>query len=617
MKLIRKKNRNKNTGKNNNGVMTLLRKLKRHDTMVVAVAVVIALILCGGLIYISTPVVAAEAREEFVESEKENNELTKEKLQEIRDYLDDLDKVVTSNQESLNSIDDKTSSENEKVTNNINDRVTKLDGKLTEVHRNIDSTITRIDNVKSELDAADKQSAEQLKKDFAEIGNELVNIQKEYEDVTGQTKSLLTQLNKELADSLDSSTDEITGDIKEKNAALISKLNTMYEQMEQFNTNAFGNFKSDIEDLGSNLGTQLQDIDSDIQNYNTDVKNKFDDVNNSVSNKFDDVNNTVTNKFDTVNNTVSNKFKEINETMNSQTNAINNLISESSSKNQENSKTLENKIDAVAEKVNQVFQRVSEGKKLLASTLLTYNVTVSEDAKFQQISDGIKELGDQKVNRDGVIAAAKASATSDKIMAGQSVLIDDLTIEGTATGDADASAGDILTGKSAYVNGQKVTGEIPIKDLGNIVLTSSNSSQHFEAGYYEAFTVTSDVSTIAGSVKFQVGHHHLGNERSGTGCYTTLDESRSWSCGQYLHLDQVETTSSNGFTNYTMEGTCWKCGRHYKFNHDHSDTYQCSTGEAYYLLSCGHEEGELVRETEDINDVGSNEKLLSATITMD
>ena len=88
MKLFKKKD------KTNNSLMTLLKKLKRHDTMVVAIAVVIALMLCGGLIYISTPVVAAEAKEEFIESERENNELTKEKLQEIRDYLDELDLVL-------------------------------------------------------------------------------------------------------------------------------------------------------------------------------------------------------------------------------------------------------------------------------------------------------------------------------------------------------------------------------------------------------------------------------------------------------------------------------------------------------------------------------------------
>ena len=47
--------------KQNNSIKVLLRKLKRHDTIVVAIAVVIALALSGGLIYLTTPAVTASA----------------------------------------------------------------------------------------------------------------------------------------------------------------------------------------------------------------------------------------------------------------------------------------------------------------------------------------------------------------------------------------------------------------------------------------------------------------------------------------------------------------------------------------------------------------------------
>ena len=56
--------------KQNNSVKVLLKKLKSHDTVVVAIAVVIALVLCGGLIYLTTPAVTATAKEEFEEAEK-------------------------------------------------------------------------------------------------------------------------------------------------------------------------------------------------------------------------------------------------------------------------------------------------------------------------------------------------------------------------------------------------------------------------------------------------------------------------------------------------------------------------------------------------------------------
>ena len=43
----------------------------------------------------------------------------------------------------------------------------------------------------------------------------------------------------------------------------------------------------------------------------------------------------------------------------------------------------------VTEKLDQVFRFVSNGKKLLASALLTKGVTVAEDASFQEFADGI------------------------------------------------------------------------------------------------------------------------------------------------------------------------------------------------------------------------------------
>ena len=81
--------------KQNNSVKLLLKKLRRHDTFVVAIAVVLAMSLCAGLIYFSTPVVTATAREELEQSERENNEKTIEKLDELSVYLDGLDKSIT------------------------------------------------------------------------------------------------------------------------------------------------------------------------------------------------------------------------------------------------------------------------------------------------------------------------------------------------------------------------------------------------------------------------------------------------------------------------------------------------------------------------------------------
>ena len=49
---------------------------------------------------------------------------------------------------------------------------------------------------------------------------------------------------------------------------------------------------------------------------------------------------------------------------------------------------------------------------------------------------------------------------------------------GTSTDDADATASDILAGKTAYVNGSKITGSI-----SSVSLSSSNNTVTITKGY--------------------------------------------------------------------------------------------------------------------------------------
>ena len=135
--------------KGNNSIKDLLKKLKRHDTKVVAVAVVIALILSGGLIYLSTPIVANSATEEFLLNEKETSKETSDKLAEIREYLTELDKTVTNNQKSLRELDEKTNSTT--TTDTINSSSEKLHTQSKEIKSDTQKIILETEKITSTI----------------------------------------------------------------------------------------------------------------------------------------------------------------------------------------------------------------------------------------------------------------------------------------------------------------------------------------------------------------------------------------------------------------------------------------------------------------------------------
>lgn len=68
------------------------------------------------------------------------------------------------------------------------------------------------------------------------------------------------------------------------------------------------------------------------------------------------------------------------------------------------------------------------------------------------------------------------------------------------TSDADAVSGEILSGKTAYVNGQKVTGSIPSKAAATYTPTTSDQTISADQYLSGAQTVKGDANLVASNI---------------------------------------------------------------------------------------------------------------------
>jgi hypothetical protein len=117
------------------------------------------------------------------------------------------------------------------------------------------------------------------------------------------------------------------------------------------------------------------------------------------------------------------------------------------------------------------IQSMQKGTPKAAETFNPSNVD-------RTIAAGTYLEGDQTIKK---VTATNLSAGNVK--AGVTVSVSGLSsVAGTFTSDANASAGHILSGKTAYVNGSKVTGSIPSKSAETIYPT--NGRRTLSAGQY-------------------------------------------------------------------------------------------------------------------------------------
>lgn len=99
-----------------------------------------------------------------------------------------------------------------------------------------------------------------------------------------------------------------------------------------------------------------------------------------------------------------------------------------------------------------------------------------------------------------------ATATAGDIRTGKTAYVDGEKITGNLvpgvdTSDANAAAGDIRTGKTAYVGGSKITGSAPAKEATTITPTTTDQTVAAGTHLTGILTIKGDPNLLAENIK--------------------------------------------------------------------------------------------------------------------
>ena len=122
-----------------------------------------------------------------------------------------------------------------------------------------------------------------------------------------------------------------------------------------------------------------------------------------------------------------------------------------------------------------------------------------------------------------VVSSKGGTVPESKVSGNLAAAIGTISTGGLDTSDATATAADILSGKTAYVNGQKVTGSIASRSAQTI--TPGTSDQTIASGQYLSGkqTIKGDSNLLAENIRSGVTVFGVGGTYAGTGGLDTSD----------------------------------------------------------------------------------------------
>ena len=496
----------------------------------------------------------------------ENEDEMKVELEHMQEYLKTLESAVEDSTLTLNTLYDtqgkKDQSQLEESTmkmNQIEERMNAVKENITKLIQIIDSNEEHDNGVIYENFTKVYKDVEGLKNDVDKVLNDLLQDNSvNHEKVLTSLKEMenaYSSLNKSMENNL-------TKNIEKMNNEFNISINKTNDTLNKSITEGNDVLSKNIIDSNTSLSKSIAD-------GNTNLSKNIADGNSTLLKSIEDKNSELNKNIVDGNNDVKTYLGSIYDTLNSCLEALKNSMG--------------GRFDKVDADLESVFQYVANGKRNIASSLVTIGTGMETDA---QTGEYIVQTFDSL--SDAIVHSQDINGTYE----------DDVQIYNLSG----ATENNLPKGAAAWVQGQYIKGN-------GFDIDNAYNNGH-QKGYDEGYS--DGLAKIYNAKIVYDYHHHEGNAGENGGCYTLGTHIHNGSCATVTQTVKIADERPCGcfygnptgiWPGFGDGAPCPSC------NHAHAGgscnqinaaiyttvtNYACGNPINYYNLGCGLSEGQMV-----------------------
>ena len=315
---------------------------------------------------------------------------THTKVNEIRTDMESIHTDVTKTLEEISRImqemDAQKKQDNtdhkESITeiNRINESVQSVNQTVSKLEDRLNTSYENLKNLVQEVRTTEEKNRELWTQEQTQLTEQQKQLLKEVEESRQETIRSLALVESNLKNMLESDMVQITAAF----GSLTAELQTRVRELSALLENRMNRVDQNLSGLDKNvtgLGNNISGLSENVYGLNENVDGVCKNVE-SLFTRIGELDNGMQTNLTTLQQTFAKQFGDLNVSAGQNTEELKSYLEELN--------------NGLKQDMNQVFTSVSNGKKKLASALLTKGVSTNEDATFAQLAEAILNI-DQKL----------------------------------------------------------------------------------------------------------------------------------------------------------------------------------------------------------------------------